>query len=95
MSPDELAAAVTDARARTLWLVADLSDEALVGPRLATVNPLRWEIGHVAWFQEKWVLPDQPQHVRNADALCPRTDSASAARHSTASAPWAGAGSNS
>src|SRR6185369_3581331 len=23
---------------------------------LDIVNPLRWEIGHVAWFQEYWVL---------------------------------------
>ena len=27
-----------------------------MGPRLAIVNPLLWEIGHVAWFQERWVL---------------------------------------
>jgi iron(II)-dependent oxidoreductase len=33
-----------------------LTDQQLLGPRLATVNPLLWEIGHVAWFQEKWVL---------------------------------------
>lgn len=52
----ELAAWVRDARARTLALVADLEDAQLLGPRLAIVNPLRWEIGHVAWFQEKWVL---------------------------------------
>src|SRR5262249_27671455 len=47
---------VYDARQRTCELVADLSDSQLIGPRLATVNPLLWEIGHVAWFQEKWVL---------------------------------------
>lgn len=47
---------LTDARARTLALVADLTDQQLVGPRLLIVNPLHWEIGHVAWFQERWVL---------------------------------------
>ncbi len=52
----ELAAWVRDARLRTLELVIDLSDEQLMGPRLPIVNPLLWEIGHVAWFQEKWVL---------------------------------------
>jgi gamma-glutamyl hercynylcysteine S-oxide synthase len=52
----DLAEWVRDARARTLVLVADLSDEQLLGPRLAIVNPLLWEIGHVAWFQEKWAL---------------------------------------
>jgi iron(II)-dependent oxidoreductase len=52
----ELERALVDARQRTLALVADLGDEQLRGPRLATVNPLLWEIGHVAWFQELWVL---------------------------------------
>ena len=52
----QLAAWVRDARLRTLELVADLSDEQLMGPRLRIVNPLLWEIGHVTWFQEKWVL---------------------------------------
>src|SRR3990170_3065019 len=51
-----LAEWVCDARQRTVELVADLSDEQLIGPRLPIVNPLLWEIGHVAWFQEKWVL---------------------------------------
>src|SRR5262249_34681597 len=45
-----------EARQRTFDLVADLSDAQLMGPRLAIVNPLHWEIGHVAWFQEHWVL---------------------------------------
>jgi iron(II)-dependent oxidoreductase len=56
MTPGDLAAAVQDARQKTLDLVQDLSDQELMGPRLAIVNPLLWEIGHVAWFQEKWVL---------------------------------------
>jgi iron(II)-dependent oxidoreductase len=55
-SASELAHALMDARARTLALVSDLTDEQLMGPRLPIVNPLRWEIGHVAWFQEKWIL---------------------------------------
>ncbi|MBO0806732.1 MAG: SUMF1/EgtB/PvdO family nonheme iron enzyme [Actinobacteria bacterium] len=56
--PDEteLAGWVTDATERTLQLVADLDDDQMVGPLLPTVNPLIWEIGHLAWFQEKFVL---------------------------------------
>ena len=64
--------ALQDARRRTLELVADLDDEQMIGPRLPIVNPLRWEIGHVAWFQEYWLL----RHVcgrqpilANGDAL--------------------------
>jgi iron(II)-dependent oxidoreductase len=52
----ELSAWVREARQRTFDLVADLSDEQLFGPLLPIINPLIWEIGHVAWFQEKWVL---------------------------------------
>ena len=29
-----------------------LDDQQLMGPRLETVNPLLWEIGHLAWFHE-------------------------------------------
>jgi len=54
--PTRLAQWVRDARERTLALVADLSPQQLMGPRLDIVNPLHWEIGHVAWFQELWAL---------------------------------------
>ncbi|MFP6626836.1 MAG: selenoneine synthase SenA [Deltaproteobacteria bacterium] len=56
MDPSTLAGWVENARKRSLTLVADLDDAQLIGPRLATVNPLLWELGHIAWFQEKWVL---------------------------------------
>ncbi len=52
----DLCAALQEARDRTLELIADLSDEQMIGPRLNIVNPLRWEIGHVGWFQEYWIL---------------------------------------
>ncbi len=52
----ELVSALRETRSRTLALVGDLSDEQWLGPRLPIVNPLRWEIGHVAWFQEFWIL---------------------------------------
>ncbi len=39
---------------RTLELVDDLSDEQMIGPLMRIVNPPLWEIGHVAWFQERW-----------------------------------------
>ena len=54
-----------DARARTRALVAGLDDAQLMGPRLAIVNPLRWEVGHVGWFQEYWAL----RHARDEAPL--------------------------
>lgn len=52
----DLLACLRDARARTLALLEDLDDEQWLGPELAIVNPPRWELGHVAWFQEHWCL---------------------------------------
>src|SRR4029450_10827014 len=43
-----------------------------MGPRLQIVNPLRWEIGHLAWFQEYWVLRHlggQPPILKQGDGL--------------------------
>jgi hypothetical protein len=60
-----LAATLEDARARTLAPVGDLSDGELRVPYLRIVNPFLWEIGHVAWFQEKWML----RHVAGAPPL--------------------------
>ena len=51
-----LASIVRDTDARTMALIAGLSDEQLMGPRLRIVNPLLWEIGHIAWFQENFIL---------------------------------------
>jgi gamma-glutamyl hercynylcysteine S-oxide synthase len=45
-----------DARRRTRALTRDLEGQQLFGPKLAIVNPVLWELGHVAWFQERWCL---------------------------------------
>jgi iron(II)-dependent oxidoreductase len=67
-----LSAWVADARRRTLDLLRSLGDGELLGPRLAIVNPPLWELGHVAWFQERWVLRHAAGRAplrRDADAL--------------------------
>ena len=56
ISSKRLVEDLTEARNRTLGLVSDLTDEQLMGPQLDIINPLLWEIGHVAWFHEKWIL---------------------------------------
>jgi gamma-glutamyl hercynylcysteine S-oxide synthase len=69
---EQLAACVIDARRRTLESYVDLPDSALQVPHLETINPPVWEMGHVAWFQEYWVLRHalgaEPR-LRSADAL--------------------------
>ena len=66
----EILIALQEARARTLDLVTDLEDEQLIGPRLRIVNPLRWEIGHIAYFQEFWCL----RHFRGREAILADSD---------------------
>ncbi len=45
-----------DARRHTRALTQDLDGPQLFGPELPIVNPVLWELGHVAWFQERWCL---------------------------------------
>ena len=56
VSTAHLISNMQDARNRTLELVRDLDEEQLMGPRLPTVNPLRWEIAHTAYFYEFFIL---------------------------------------
>lgn len=68
----DLMAPLRDARARTLALLDGLDGEALMGPRLSIVNPLLWEIGHLAWFHEHFVLrrlDGRPPLRADADSL--------------------------
>lgn len=66
----QLIEALQETRARTLELVEDLSEAQLISPRLLIVNPLRWEIAHVAWFQEFWVL----RHLRGQSPILKQGD---------------------
>ena len=51
-----LAEQLRNAREHTRRVADDLVGERELGPRLAIVNPPRWEVGHVGWFQEYWCL---------------------------------------
>ena len=66
----ELIAQLQDARARELELFSDLADEQLLGPAMSIIEPPLWEIGHVGWFQERWIL----RHLDGADPLLPEAD---------------------
>ena len=63
-------AALEEARARTLALVEDLDDAQWLGPRLAIVNPILWEVGHLGWFQEYWTQ----RHAQGTAPLLPQGD---------------------
>ena len=56
---DLLSVALMDARNHTLQLAGQLAKtlEAsnFVVPRLPELNPPLWELGHIGWFQERWI----------------------------------------
>ncbi|MBI2880457.1 MAG: ergothioneine biosynthesis protein EgtB [Candidatus Tectomicrobia bacterium] len=71
-SGSDLAKMMVDAREKSLAVVSDLTDEQMLGPRLDIVNPLLWEIGHLSWFEEKWILRDlrgEAPILKQTDAL--------------------------
>jgi iron(II)-dependent oxidoreductase len=56
---DLLAVWLKDSREYTLRLVEDLDDDQFAGPSEPVGGPLLWELGHLAWFAERWVLRRQ------------------------------------
>jgi len=62
-----LADALRNARATTLARTLDASDEAWRVPEQPGVNPVAWELGHIAWFAEFWIL--RGPHRQSADGF--------------------------
>jgi len=66
---------LVEVRDRTRSLIGSLEPSALLGPRLPIVNPPLWELGHLGWFQERWLLRPRadgslaPSCFPHADAL--------------------------
>ena len=55
VSTAQLVAMMQDARQRTLDLVDGLTAEQLMGPKMSGINPLHWEIGHIAYWYEYFI----------------------------------------
>ena len=71
-----LAAALRDSRARSWAVVDDLPEGVWLPPEQPGVNPIAWELAHLAWFAEFWVL--RGPHRRGADG---RAEAQRPARH--------------
>jgi iron(II)-dependent oxidoreductase len=56
LTSETLIAMLDDARQRTLELTQDLPAERHLGPNLSIVNPPQWEIGHIGFFHDHFVL---------------------------------------
>jgi iron(II)-dependent oxidoreductase len=52
----ELAAALRRAREATLRLVEPLDDEQLVAQVSPIMSPLVWDLAHIGWFEELWLV---------------------------------------
>src|SRR5437667_9746166 len=55
-TPETLLDALLDARRVELALLDDLTDAQMLGARGHFLEPPIWEMGHVGWFQEYWLL---------------------------------------
>ncbi len=55
-APDAIAL-LGAARARTLQLVVPLSDSDLERQHSRLMSPIAWDLGHIAQFEEQWLLP--------------------------------------
>ena len=53
---DALIRDLREAREVELALFANLTDGQMLGPQEHFLEPPIWEVGHVGWFQEYWVL---------------------------------------
>jgi iron(II)-dependent oxidoreductase len=56
MTHDEIAERLTEARARTLSLLAPLPEEDLHVQHDALMSPIIWDLGHIAHFEELWLV---------------------------------------
>ena len=53
---DGVVQALGEARERTLALVESISDESLVKVQSPLMSPLVWDIGHIAAFEDLWLI---------------------------------------
>jgi len=67
---DALLDALLDARRVELALLDDLTDAQMLGERGHFLEPPIWEMGHVGWFQEYWLL----RRLDGAEPLLPGAD---------------------
>lgn len=66
----ELERALVDARERTSCMLAGLAPHQWEVPYHPGINPPRWELGHIAWFTEWWVLREAHWNERDEIVTC-------------------------
>src|SRR5260370_30800299 len=66
----DLLRALADARSIELELLGSLADSQMLGEKAHFLEPPIWEMGHVGWFQEYWLL----RHLGGAQTILPGSD---------------------
>jgi iron(II)-dependent oxidoreductase len=56
LTPDQAVTALNEARERTLALVASVSDADLERVHSTLMSPLVWDLGHIAAFEDLWLV---------------------------------------
>jgi iron(II)-dependent oxidoreductase len=69
VSPTELAAILEHARRRTEGLLEPLSDEQLTRQVSPLQSPLVWDLAHIGYFEELWLLRGGEGNGRELDHL--------------------------
>ena len=67
VSPAELADELAATRRRTLALVEPLSEELLARQVRDFMSPLIWDLGHIASFEQLWLLDTLGGHRAGLD----------------------------
>jgi iron(II)-dependent oxidoreductase len=70
VTAEALVEALLDARRVELELFDGLTDAQMLGTRAHFLEPPIWELGHVGWFQEWWIL----RHLDGHATLLPGSD---------------------
>ena len=68
----ELAVALKVARQTTLRLLEPVADEQLVAQVSPIMSPLVWDLAHIGWFEELWLirrLADNGPSLERLDGL--------------------------
>ena len=69
-APHALIGDALDSVETVLGLTADFDERQQQGPMIPIVNPAIWELGHVAWFIERWTL----RNLYEESSLLPHAD---------------------
>ena len=64
LTPGEVAALLADARERTLLLIAPLPEDELMNQHNRLMSPVVWDMGHIAHFEELWLVRNLEGPVR-------------------------------